>query len=82
MFIFPLDIQKGKTKRPWSEEESSAVERRMGKFIALRKIPGKEACMLCITQESPALKTRTWKDVKYFVYNEIIRVKRKLSQSF
>ncbi|KAM7393552.1 hypothetical protein PAMP_020415 [Pampus punctatissimus] len=76
--------ERGKTdakvqvKRPWTNQERSAVQRGMAKFIALKKVPGKTDCLLCIGKESPVLRTRTWKDIKYFVYNEIVKIKRKL----
>lgn len=69
---------KIQVKRPWTDREKNAVQRRMAKFIALKKVPGKNDCQLCIGKESPVLCTRTWKDIKYFVYNEIIKIKRKL----
>ncbi|XP_028461772.1 uncharacterized protein LOC114573679 [Perca flavescens] len=34
-----------KVKRPWSEAERSAVNKHMAKFIAERRVPGKEHCM-------------------------------------
>ncbi|KAL7372217.1 hypothetical protein ABVT39_012227 [Epinephelus coioides] len=73
------DVSKVQTKRPWSVEERTAVLQRMTKFVALRKVPAKNDCLLCIKKESPVLSTRTWKDVKYFVYNEIVKVKKKLA---
>lgn len=66
-------------KRPWNEKEKTAVKRRMTKFIALKKVPGKDECLMCIAKESPVLSARSWKDVKYFVYNEIAKVKKKLA---
>ncbi|XP_008288938.1 transcriptional regulator ATRX homolog [Stegastes partitus] len=70
--------RKIQVKRPWTKEEKDAVQQRMTKFIALKKVPAKHDCLLCISKVSPVLSTRTWKDVKYFVYNEIIKTKRKL----
>ncbi|XP_074548966.1 uncharacterized protein LOC141807087 [Halichoeres trimaculatus] len=73
------DIEaKKQGKRPWTEKERNAVKRRLTKFIALKKVPAKQDCLMCIAKESPALKARTWKDVKYFVYNEIVKIKRRL----
>ncbi|XP_051949663.1 uncharacterized protein LOC127620554 [Xyrauchen texanus] len=66
-------------KRPWNDQERTAVKHRLAKLIALKMIPGKQDCLMCIAKESPVLRARTWKDVKYFVYNEIIKVKRKLA---
>lgn len=69
---------KLQVKRPWTSRERNAVQRGMAKFIALRKVPGKTDCLLCIGKESPVLRSRTWKDIKYFVHNEIIKIKRRL----
>lgn len=65
-------------KRLWSEEETTAVERQLRKFITLLKVPGKKDCLQCIASEPEALKWRDWKAVKYFVHNKIIAKKRKL----
>lgn len=78
LFSYFIDA-KIQVKRPWTDEEKKAVKRQMAKFIALRKVPGKNDCALCIGMESPVLRTRTWKDIKYFVYNEIIKIKRQLN---
>lgn len=72
-------VVKTQIKRPWNEQERSAVHRHLAKFIALKKVPGKQDCLMCITKESPVLRARTWKDVKYLVYNEIVKAKRKLA---
>ncbi|XP_055017815.1 glutamic acid-rich protein-like isoform X4 [Boleophthalmus pectinirostris] len=73
-----VDVPVSKpAKRPWTETEKNAVRRQMGKFMALRKVPGKNDCRMCIEKESASLGARTWRDVKYFVYNEIIKIKRK-----
>lgn len=70
---------KKQGKRSWTPQERSAVKRRLTKFIALKKVPTKQDCLMCIAKESPALRARTWKDVKYYVYNEILKIKRKLA---
>ncbi|XP_049460246.1 uncharacterized protein LOC125905953 [Epinephelus fuscoguttatus] len=71
-------VPKVRTRRRWSFEERTAVQRRMARFVALRKVPAKNDCLLCIEKESPVLSTRTWKDVKYCVYNEILKVEKML----
>ncbi|KAG7474084.1 hypothetical protein JOB18_001999 [Solea senegalensis] len=73
------DAPQVSRKRPWTAEERTVVLRRMGKFVALRKVPGKNDCQMCICKESPVLNKRTWKDVKYYVHNEIAKVKKKLA---
>ncbi|XP_041845831.1 protein starmaker-like isoform X3 [Melanotaenia boesemani] len=73
-----MEVKK-QGKRPWTDKERTAVKRQLAKFIALKKVPAKEDCMMCICKESPVLRTRSWKDVKYFVYNEIVKIKKKLA---
>jgi hypothetical protein len=51
----------------------------MAKFISLRRVPAKTDCMLCIAKESPVLSNRTWRDVKYYVHNAIVKIKKKLA---
>ncbi|XP_067296597.1 uncharacterized protein [Pseudorasbora parva] len=63
-------------KRAWSEEERAAVHKHLGRFIAERRVPGKLECAKCLEEER-ALKARSWKDVKNFVYNAIVTLKRK-----
>ncbi|XP_032366142.1 uncharacterized protein LOC116684820 isoform X2 [Etheostoma spectabile] len=49
--------QRGvKVKRPWKEAERSAVNKHMEKFIAERRLPGKEHCMRCIKRRKPWVK--------------------------
>lgn len=78
IFVFTeLPARKG-LKRPWSEEEKAAVDKHLAKFMALRKTPGKMECLMCIEDE-PALKNRSWKDIKNFVYNTNTSLNRKMS---
>ncbi|XP_041662533.1 M-phase phosphoprotein 8 isoform X2 [Cheilinus undulatus] len=65
-----------RNKRLWSEEEQAAVRRQFGDFCKLMKVPGKKDCDACLAAE-PALNTRTWREVKYFVHNSIQSLKRR-----
>uniref|UniRef100_A0A1A8FUQ7 Si:ch73-269m14.4 n=2 Tax=Nothobranchius korthausae TaxID=1143690 RepID=A0A1A8FUQ7_9TELE len=65
-----------RTKRLWTEEEQAAVRRQLGEFCMLVKVPGKKDCDACLAAE-PALSTRTWREVKYFVHNSIQSLKRR-----
>ncbi|XP_067460454.1 M-phase phosphoprotein 8 isoform X1 [Thunnus thynnus] len=65
-----------RNKRLWSEEEQAAVRRQLGDFCKLVKIPGKKDCDACLAAE-PALSSRTWREVKYFVHNSIQSMKRR-----
>lgn len=65
-----------RNKRLWSEEEQAAVKRQLGDFCKLVKVPGKKDCDACLAAE-PALNSRTWREVKYFVHNSIQSMKRR-----
>ncbi|XP_029386011.1 M-phase phosphoprotein 8 isoform X2 [Echeneis naucrates] len=65
-----------RNKRLWSEEEQAAVRRQMGDLSKLVKVPGKKDCDACLAAE-PALNSRTWREVKYFVHNSIQSMKRR-----
>ncbi|XP_029935963.1 M-phase phosphoprotein 8 isoform X2 [Myripristis murdjan] len=71
----PVKTQK-RTKRLWSEEEQAAVKRQLGDFCKLVKVPGKKECDACLSAE-PALRSRTWREVKYYVHNTIQSMKRR-----
>jgi len=65
-------------KRSWTQEESAAVERHLGRFMRRNQVPGKRDCESCIAAESEVLETRDWKAVKYFIKNRISAMRRKL----
>ncbi|KAG7235458.1 hypothetical protein INR49_002689 [Caranx melampygus] len=66
------------TKKPWTKEESSAVDRSMSqKFIEKFVVPGKNDCIACINANPEALKERDWRAVKFHVKNKITALKRK-----
>ncbi|KAM9344206.1 uncharacterized protein KZ484_016572 [Pholidichthys leucotaenia] len=71
----PVKPQK-RNKRLWSDEEQAAVRRQLGDFCKLVKVPGKKDCDACLAAE-PALSSRTWREVKYFVHNSIQSLKRR-----
>ncbi|KAJ8314528.1 hypothetical protein KUTeg_006678 [Tegillarca granosa] len=53
---------------PWSKEEIRAVERRLGKFLQLKKIPGKKDCEEAKLKET-ALNNRSWQKIKHYIRN-------------
>ncbi|KAK0144745.1 M-phase phosphoprotein 8 [Merluccius polli] len=65
-----------RAKRLWSEAEQSAVRRQLGDICMLTKVPGKKECDACLAAE-PALRSRTWREVKYFVHNTIQSKKKR-----
>ncbi|KAF0313667.1 hypothetical protein FJT64_015804 [Amphibalanus amphitrite] len=58
-----------------NQEEKEAVERRLNWFVRKLVVPGLDYCRAALKEE-PALSSRTWRDVKYCVYNMIQRRKR------
>ena len=67
-----------RAKRLWSEAEQMAVRRQLGDIGALTKVPVKKDCDACLAAE-PALRSRTWREVKYFVHNTIQSKKKRAS---
>ncbi|XP_054643999.1 M-phase phosphoprotein 8 isoform X2 [Dunckerocampus dactyliophorus] len=65
-----------RNKRLWSGDEQAAVRRQFGDFGKLIKVPGKKDCDACLAAE-PALSSRTWREVKYYVHNSIQAIKRR-----
>lgn len=59
----------------WSKEEIKAIERSLGKFIALHKIPQQYDCLLAI-KNGPILKNRSWRKIKFQVANLIKKSKK------
>ncbi len=74
--VTPAVKPQKRNKRLWSEEEQAAVRRQFGDFCKLVKVPGKKDCDACLAAE-PALNSRTWREVKYFVHNSIQSMKRR-----
>ncbi|XP_040912899.1 M-phase phosphoprotein 8 isoform X2 [Toxotes jaculatrix] len=74
--VAPAVKPQKRNKRLWSEEEQAAVRRQFGDFCKLVKVPGKKDCDACLAAE-PALNSRTWREVKYFVHNSIQSMKRR-----
>ncbi len=62
-------------QRSWTEVERRAVHNHFCNFIAQRRVPGKDHCIRCIRKEKVSSE-RTWVQVKNFVKNTIIALKR------
>ena len=67
--------EKVAQKRRWTQEEKDAVRKRMKKFLDSGTVPRKHECEELLREE-PALSRRTWKEVKYCVYNMNPKKKR------
>lgn len=74
LMFFLFFIYFVSVKTPWSNNESSAVFSFFKSNI--NKVPGKDECENCITKSNGMLKNRSWRDVKYYVYNYIKKVKK------
>lgn len=74
--VTPAAKPQKRIKRLWSAEEQAAVRRQLGDFCKLVKVPGKKDCDACLAAE-PALNSRTWREVKYYVHNSIQSMKRR-----
>lgn len=69
-------MKKTAEKKKWSQKESTAVLGFFRTFVKQSKsAPGKKLCEECI-ESTDALTSRTWRDVKYFVYNHIKRIEK------
>lgn len=64
-------------KTPWSREESSAALDFFSTFIKKGKVPGKSDVEACIKAHQ-VLKNRSWKVVKDFVRNQIVKLSKML----
>lgn len=62
-------------RRQWSQEDLNAVRSYFKGYIHLRKIPGKKDVEKFLETNSRVMKDRSWKDVKYCVYNSFAKSK-------
>ncbi|KAL2076437.1 hypothetical protein ACEWY4_027965 [Coilia grayii] len=65
-----------KPRRKWETVEVAAIERHMMHFIHTGRVPQKRDCDKCITAEQHALGARSWTDVKNYVRNRSITLRR------
>lgn len=72
--------QKKKKKR-WQPTEVQAVERHLQRFITAGVVPSKRDCDRCLDAEPEALINRDWRNVKFYVYNRLTALKKKLQSS-
>lgn len=65
--------RKVKAKTPWSDDEVAAVKAHLKHCFSMNKIPQKHEAQQCLAAAPLLRKRRTWKDIKYFVYNRLKR---------
>lgn len=68
---------KTSTRKPWSEEESAAVERQLGTFFYQNKLPGKHAIVEAQRKE-PVIMGRPWSQIKFYIKNKKVSMKKKM----
>lgn len=62
--------------RQWTKEETFAVLMFFQNYVKTNdSAPGKKLCDECIGTSQTVLNNRSWKDVKYFVYNYLKKLK-------
>ena len=64
-------------RRPWTAEEQTAVKRHLDKYFFTEKLPGKHEIEEARRQE-PLLMNRHWVQIKSFIKNTKLSMKRKL----
>lgn len=68
--------RKPSKKKPWKTEETKAVIEYFRINVKEKKVPGKKTCEDCILKNQEALKSRSWKDIKYYVKNYIDKISK------
>lgn len=63
--------------RKWSSDEQAAVERHLSVCFRDRRTPRMHECMECKRAEPVALAGRTAKNVKDYVHNRLVSLKKK-----
>ncbi|XP_049332973.1 uncharacterized protein LOC111195432 isoform X3 [Astyanax mexicanus] len=79
--VTPKQDAARKPKRKWQASEVCAVERHLMRYIQTGKVPQKLDCIQCLHAESHALSDRSWTDVKNFVRNRSITLKKHFSSA-
>lgn len=69
---------KSRQKRAWLPEEKKAVMKHLENYILAKKLPGADAIRKCISAE-PALKYRSWRNIKDFCRNKITTMDRNVN---
>ena len=64
-------------KKAWSSAELASVKKELKQFLVLNRVPGKCEALAAISASS-ALRGRSWKEVKYCVYNMLQKQRRAL----
>ena len=66
------ELKKAMTKRrPWTVEELNAVKKQLRESLATNQVPQKHQAEQAKANEPIILKDRSWKDIKFCVYNMV-----------
>ena len=65
------------SKKSWTVEECDAVNRQLGKFLLMDKLPGKKD-ILDVQKKEPLLSLRPWSQFKFYIKNKKVSQKRKM----
>ncbi|XP_070205527.1 uncharacterized protein [Littorina saxatilis] len=68
--------RKKQAKRPWTKDQKEAIHRHLSHCLVLNRVPQKHEAEQALASEK-TLRGRTWKDVKYFVYNLLKKENKK-----
>lgn len=76
-----LSKQKEPVKKPvkrkmWTDQDKAAIDRRLGKYLLLEKLPGKHEIEEARHKE-PVLLNRDWVQIKSFIKNVKVSKRRK-----
>lgn len=68
--------EKSSDKCPWTQPEVCAVEKHMQSFINDLVTPGKLDCLQVKRRCGAVLRGRSWKQIKFYVYNRVLKRRR------
>ncbi|XP_033096323.1 uncharacterized protein LOC117100634 isoform X2 [Anneissia japonica] len=74
----PLTSNSKQTRIPWTEKEAAAVMRHLGNHILTNIIPSKKDIDICLRKEGDTLYRRSWRNIKDFCRNKIVKKSRQL----
>lgn len=74
--------EKSSDKCPWTQPEVCAVEKHMQSFINDLVTPGKLDCLQVKRRCGAVLRERSWKQIKFYVYNRVLKRRRMQSNEW
>ena len=68
------DMKAARERRMWTAEKKDAIKRQLSHYLVFNKVPQKHEAEKARACE-PELKNRSWRDIKYYVYNQLKKTK-------